>query len=175
VPLATLLGRPAQPPPSPALGRALLRLLQFYGEDFNPATTGLLVHGGGAFELPAEPRDLQAWLRSLPHNSCAGLLHPHLAVLDPLVLPDPLDADANVGRNCFRFFQVQAAFRAARAKLMAAAASHPLSAPPLAASRQGPPEPAAAAAGGGEAGAGGGGARLHFPMLSLILPSLAAL
>jgi hypothetical protein len=46
-------------------------------------------------------------------------------ITDPLNIPDPMNPVQNVGRNCFRFFQVQAVFRDARQTLLSHAASHP--------------------------------------------------
>jgi hypothetical protein len=46
-------------------------------------------------------------------------------ITDPLTIIDPLNPSQNVGRNCFRFFQVQATFRAAHAAILAAAAASP--------------------------------------------------
>jgi hypothetical protein len=43
--------------------------------------------------------------------------------MDPLTIRDPLQPHLNVGRNCFRFFYVQAALREARRALAAAAAA----------------------------------------------------
>jgi hypothetical protein len=104
--------------PSPALGRLLLRLLRYYGEDFDPAATGLCVQMGGPVPLQPLPLFQMLLKGSAPHSSTTGLLNPQRVVNDPLTLPDPLDADQNVGRNCFRFFQVQQAFAQARARLL---------------------------------------------------------
>jgi hypothetical protein len=104
--------------PSPALGRLLLRLLRYYGEDFDPAATGLCVQMGGPVPLQPLPLFQMLLKGSAPHSSTTGLLNPQRVVNDPLTLPDPLDADQNVGRNCFRFFQVQQAFAQARTRLL---------------------------------------------------------
>lgn len=47
---------------------------------------------------------------------------PSLAVTDPLTIYDPIEFSSNVGRNCFRFGQVQLVMRDALAALSQVAA-----------------------------------------------------
>lgn len=104
--------------PPPCLGRLLLRLLRFVGSELDPAAQALCVHATGGV-LALQPLHVfQSVLRAFtPCSTATGLLNPHRVVMDPLVLPDPLDGDQNVGRNCFRVHQVQASFAAARARI----------------------------------------------------------
>lgn len=72
-------------PPSPLVGYLLLRLLHFYGFEFNAEVSGASVRLGGWFGIDRR-----------------------LAIfVDPVVIPDPVDESNNVGRSCFRFQQIQ--------------------------------------------------------------------
>ena len=75
------------PPSQPLLGRLALMLLQFLGAHLEPRTMGLHVR----------------W----------GKLVPIAQSMDPVWVPDPYDTsdNTNVGRNAFRFPQVQALLR----------------------------------------------------------------
>ena len=66
--------------PAPTLGHHLLRLLKFYGSEFDPRTTAV-----SAAQCRFVPAATSSW--------------------DPLTIPDPSDAHENVGRNAFRFFR----------------------------------------------------------------------
>ena len=95
--------RPSSPlPPRGSLGYHLLRLLRFYGAEFNAATT---VVSAEARRFLAKPAQASTW--------------------DPVSVPDPSDERENVGRNAFRFFQCQAVFRDACQALSVHAAAHP--------------------------------------------------
>ena len=78
---------PSLLPPPPVLGTLLLRLLEFFGCEFDPATMGLSVMSGCLFPLQRRPSEA----------------HVH----HPLVAPDPLQPSSNVGRSCFKFDQVR--------------------------------------------------------------------
>ena len=110
--------------PPPTLGKLLLRLLKYFGEELNPSTTGLSVKMG--------PFPLRAG-NPAGTGAGAGL---SAGVLDPLTIPDPFDEGNNVGRNCFRFYQVQQVFREARRAIVqfgASGAWPPVSTPAAAA------------------------------------------
>lgn len=72
-------------PLSPVLGRLFLRFLRFYGSEFTAETQGVSVRLGCWFTID---RRLATFV-------------------DPVVIPDPVDESNNVGRNCFRFQQIQ--------------------------------------------------------------------
>ena len=72
-------------PPSPLVGSLLLRLLKFYGHDFNAETTGVSVRLGYWYTIDRMQQ----------------------MIVDPVSIPDPVDEHNNVGRNCFRFQQIQ--------------------------------------------------------------------
>ena len=72
-------------PLSPLVGRLFLRFLRVYGSEFTPEVQGVSVRLGGWFPID---RRLATFV-------------------DPVVIPDPVDESNNVGRNCFRFQQIQ--------------------------------------------------------------------
>jgi hypothetical protein len=102
--------------PVPILGILLLRLLHFYGFEFDPTQHGISAMFDGIFPH-SPPEQLRELLRTKPSFSATGLLSSLRIGLDPLILPDPLDVDSNVGRNAYRFPQVQAEFRNAYNRL----------------------------------------------------------
>lgn len=123
--------------PVPVLGKLLLRLLKYYGEEHNPATTGLSVRLGGPFPLrgPGAPTSAAAGsggaggatgaAAGAPSGTSAAATAVAAAIIDPLTIHDPFNDQNNVGRSCYRFFQVQQVFRDARKSLLEYAASTP--------------------------------------------------
>ena len=97
--------------PTPTLGRLFLRLLAFIGDEFNPATTCLSAKMG--------PVPIGSPHTGMPNGAGSGPNGGGL--VDPLTIPDPFDPSNNVGRNCFRFAQLQAVLRDARRELAARA------------------------------------------------------
>jgi DNA polymerase sigma len=78
------------------------RLLDFYGNYFNPRSTGISV------------RTRQYFFRSQgAHDSLQA------GKFDPIWVEDPMNVNNNVGRNAFRIFQVQRAFSDAHRALVA--------------------------------------------------------
>jgi hypothetical protein len=149
--------------PPPLLGRLFLKLLKFYGDDFKPSTMAINALGG-VYEL---------------HT------HPAAGISDPLTIPDPLCISNNVGRNCFRVFQVLQAFRDTRKHLLEHVITKPWS-PALAIrwieqlTAKGPTGLADSMAAGevppsAPSGGSAGGAvedMPEFPLLGLIIPVL---
>jgi len=99
--------------PPPHLGRFFLRLLQYIGEEFNPATTCLSAKAGPVPLAYGNPSSLNGNASGAGGGSANAFNLP----LDPLTIPDPFDPSNNVGRNCFRFHQIQTVFRNARRTL----------------------------------------------------------
>ena len=83
-------------PPAPVLGEMLLRFLKFYGSEFNSDLLGVSVRIGSWFAI----------------NRALAMF------VDPVVIPDPVDETNNVGRNCFRFQQIQVVFLRAYHQLL---------------------------------------------------------
>lgn len=101
---------------SPLFGRYFLKLLRFYGEEFTaPQTTCIDAATGSMFSTV---HDLVNGTNGTAAALAAG-------IIDPVNIPDPMDRKQNVGRNCFRWFQVQVAFREAYRTLVEHAKTHP--------------------------------------------------
>ncbi|KAL3695829.1 hypothetical protein R1sor_009905 [Riccia sorocarpa] len=81
-------------PSSQNLGSLLVDFLHFFGCVFDPRSMGVRIRSGGMF-----------------------LSRDHVNRIDPLYIEDPLHADNNVGRNCFRIQQCVKAFAEAYALL----------------------------------------------------------
>jgi hypothetical protein len=107
-------------------GAMLLGALNFYGDHFDPRTTGISVgrrcYFGRQYSMLTAGSKASSYFASLDrgrHSSggdesrsdswrqqdAAGLTIPFQ--FDPLFIEDPLTPGNNVGRNCFRIFQVQ--------------------------------------------------------------------
>lgn len=107
--------------------------LSFYGDMFNPRTTGVSVANSQYFLRPSDflpsletcySPDLdrrhsfrQAQNSILPTNNSESRKP---FSFDPMFIEDPLSLSNNVGRNAFRINQVQRAFSDAAASLTAA-------------------------------------------------------
>jgi hypothetical protein len=146
--------------PQPVLGKLFVRMLKYYADEFRPAETVLSAVGpcyrGG----------------TNPNNAASGGHAAALAagIVDPLTIVDPLDPSNNVGRNCFRFFQVQQAFREACRALAQYAAANPT--PPQSVADFNADSLAGPSANGSSGSGGGAGSSHEFPLLSVILPAL---
>jgi hypothetical protein len=116
------------------LGDALLDVLHFFAVEFNASTHGISLRNGGACYplnplLYAQPNGVLAQgANNGANNSCsrtvavgsadvkndalhnAPFLQPPQIAQWPLVIEDPLVPANNLGRTCFRVFQVQHAF-----------------------------------------------------------------
>eukprot|EP00986_Skeletonema_menzelii_P019662 scaffold28851_cov148-Skeletonema_menzelii.AAC.3 len=115
-------------------GSLLMGLLDFYGNFFDPRTTGISVRTRRYFSrfgenqhqearrnnaAPKPPRFQPLNRQSSFHTSHqANQLQP--GKFDPIWVEDPLNPGNNVGRNAFRIFQVQRAFSDAHRALVAA-------------------------------------------------------
>ena len=106
------------------IGALLLAALSFYGDHFDPRTTGISVarrcYFGRQYGMLTSTSKPSDYLNSLDRrHSFAGEDNGRegwrnqdgggLAVpfkFDPLFIEDPLSPGNNVGRNCFRIFQV---------------------------------------------------------------------
>ena len=133
-------------PPQPSLGVLFLRLLRFCSEELNPATTAITL--GGPIPLPR-----------------GGM--PALTVTDPLTIMDPIEHTSNVGRNCFRFSQVQHVMRDAWQTLSRVGSEAPWGEGTLSV----PSASSSSASGGVRSPL----ATPEFPVLSEIISSLAQL
>lgn len=133
-------------PPQPSLGVLFLRLLRFCSEELNPATTAVTL--GGPIPI-----------------SRGGT--PAMTVTDPLTIMDPIEHTSNVGRNCFRFSQVQHVMRDAWQTLSRVGSEAPWGEGTLSV----PSALSSAAPGGARSSL----ATPEFPVLSEIISSLAQL
>lgn len=106
------------------MGAVLLGALNFYGDHFDPRTTGISVarrcYFGRQYSMLTAGSKAPDYFASLDrrhtstgeehrsdgarHQDAAGLTVPFQ--FDPLFIEDPLTPGNNVGRNCFRVFQV---------------------------------------------------------------------
>jgi len=101
--------------------------------------------------------------------------------VDPVNIPDPSDAKQNVGRNCFRWYQVQGAYRDTRRIISEYAIAHPpdmnrldaIAASINASRLNGSPSGNISAI--DLSGGGGGGGKVEFPLLGLCIASLRGL
>lgn len=124
-------------------GSLLMGFLDFYGNHFDPRTTGVSVKHRMYFPRPNLARmqsnhmwNQQAFAQIQRRNSfsdrefhgqhpaavAADQIHPEHGMsynLDPLLIEDPLSTGNNVGRNAFRIFQIQRAFSDAHRALVA--------------------------------------------------------
>jgi hypothetical protein len=108
---------------TPTLGRFFLKFLRFYGEEFtSPQTTCLDAASGSVFPMVQGGDPSQGGAGGGGGGTAAALA---AGIVDPVNIPDPIDRRQNVGRNCFRWFQVATAFREARRSLLDHAASNP--------------------------------------------------
>lgn len=124
------------------LGALLLGFLRFFGDNFDPRETGISVRRQCYFS-----RSINNALNDvIPHVPVPLQFHQHIALakrhafhsgrhsfnfvnamgssqvpfkFDPLFIEDPLEPRNNVGRNCFRIFQVQKCWSDACATVMA--------------------------------------------------------
>lgn len=115
-------------------GSLLMGLLDFYGNFFDPRTTGISVRSRRYFSRFDEnhfpdtarrnnvatkpprfqPLSRQSSFRTAEANQLQS------GKFDPMWVEDPLNPGNNVGRNAFRIFQVQRAFSDAHRALVAA-------------------------------------------------------
>ena len=94
---AAAAGAPCGPPPS--LGVLLADVLHFYGRDFDPRRSAVAL-------APEEPHSDAPFPAALLFPGRGG----REALIDVLHISDPLGGvHTNVGRNCFRFLQIQKA------------------------------------------------------------------
>jgi hypothetical protein len=106
--------------------------LDFYGDIFDPRTTGISVTNSEYFLRPSHVAGIRSGcLSDLDRRQSfrlAPISHPPLNSseigkpfsFDPVFIEDPLSLSNNVGRNSFRINQVQRAFSDASASLTAA-------------------------------------------------------
>jgi hypothetical protein len=163
---------------SPVLGHHFLRLLRFYGEEFtSPQTTSINADKGRFLPILSPQEHAAATAAGAGGGGIAAALAS--GFVDPVNIPDPSDARQNVGRNCFRWFQIQQVYRESRRLLAEYALANP---PPadrlagLAAVMSAPPAPPAAGIASGNAtelppSISG----TEFPLLGLIISSLRGL
>ncbi len=60
----------------------------------------------------------------LPSSGVFPIDRLHSVFVDPILVRDPMDESNNVGRNCFRFTQIQDLLLNTRNKILALAAEH---------------------------------------------------
>jgi hypothetical protein len=106
--------------------------LNFYGDVFDPRTTGISVINSEYFLRPSQTTGARrGYLPDLDRRHSFRLapvshLSPSSSEIgkpfsfDPVFIEDPLSSSNNVGRNSFRINQVQRAFSDASASLTAA-------------------------------------------------------
>ena len=117
-------------------GSLLMGLLDFYGNFFEPRTTGISVRTRTYFSRLGEnqhqemarrnsaatkpPRFQQPLNRQSSFQTAQQPNQLQPGKFDPIWVEDPLNPGNNVGRNAFRIFQVQRAFSDAHRALVAA-------------------------------------------------------
>ena len=115
-------------------GSLLMGLLDFYGNFFEPRTTGISVRTRRYFSrfgeneyqearrnnTTSKPPRFQPLIRQSSFQTAQQSNKLQPGKFDPIWVEDPLNPGNNVGRNAFRIFQVQRAFSDAHRALVAA-------------------------------------------------------
>jgi DNA polymerase sigma len=109
-------------------GSLLLGFLDFYGNTFDPRSTGISVARCCYFSrlspLPPAPGPRMYYpsdavaRRAYRVSEGGNMALPYQ--FDPLYIEDPLAAENNVGRNCFRIWQIKRAWSEAHSGLLSA-------------------------------------------------------
>lgn len=97
------------------VGSIFLGLLQFYGGCFEPLVHGIsvlsryyFIRGHNPSAVPS-PQNVTPLSNSFSHRTVSATSNVPFK-FDPLFIEDPLTPENNVGRNCFRIYQVQRCF-----------------------------------------------------------------
>ena len=104
---------------SPVLGHYFLQLLKFYSDEFSsPQTTSVNIEHGMFIPIG---------IGSIRNAEGGGEIRTALAdgFVDPLNIPDPSDTNHNVGKNCYKWNQVQGVYRDTLMKISKYAIAHP--------------------------------------------------
>jgi hypothetical protein len=147
-------------------------MLKFYSDEFlSPQTTCISVEKGRFIQMGD--------VGGIGAGGTGGGMAAALAggFVDPVNIPDPSDAKQNVGRNCFRWYQVQGAYRETRRIISEYAIAHPPDMERLEAAAESINASRVNALSGNVSAIDltGGAGKVEFPLLGLCIASLKGL